>query len=104
MTSYDLANDLLEKLGGIDKHNLNSLLQFGGDTDDSGTYSPSDYFDVESFIKLTKNAKQAFSSLTLNIESIQAKFDLLLSFVENTSQHNFYFDCMFLQETWLTDA
>ena len=103
MTSYDLANDLLEKLGGVEKHNLNSLLQFGDSAEDSSCYSPSDYYDIESFIKLTKNQKQAFSSLTLNIESIQAKFDLLLSFVENISQHNFYFDSLFLQETWLTD-
>ena len=104
MTSYDLANDLLEKLGGIDKHNLNSLLQFGDNAEDSNTtYSPSDYYDIESFINLTKNSKQAFSSLTLNIESIQAKFDLLLSFIDNIFEHNFFFDTIFLQETWLTD-
>ena len=102
MTSYDLANDLLEKLGGIDKHSLSSLLQFSDSTDEN-SYSPSDYYDIESFIKLTKNLKQAFSTLTLNIESIQAKFDILLSFAENISQHNFYFDAYFLQETWLTD-
>lgn len=104
MTSYDLANTLFEKLGGIEKHNLNSLLQFSDSTEDyENSYSPSDYYDIESFIKLTKNLRQAFSSLTLNIESIQAKFDLLLAFVENISQHNFYFDALFLQETWLTD-
>ena len=88
MTSYDLANDLFEKLGGIEKHNLNSLLQFSDSTEDSeNCYSPSDYYDIESFIKLTKNMKQAFSSLTLNVESIQAKFDLFLASVENISSH-----------------
>ena len=104
MTSYNLADELFEKLGGIEKHSLNSLLQFGDNAEVSeNCYSPSDYYDIESFIKLTKNSKQAFSSLTLNIESIQAKFDLLLSFVESISQHDFYFDTLFLQETWLTD-
>ena len=104
MTSYDLANDLLEKLGGVDKHNLNSLLHFGDNAEDANSnYSPSDYYDIESFINVTKNLKQAFSSLTLNIESIQAKYDILLSFIENISVHNFYFDAIFLQETWLTD-
>ena len=104
MTSYNLADELFEKLGGIEKHSLNSLLQFGDNAEVSeNCYSPSDYYDIESFIKLTKNTKQAFSSLTLNIESIQAKFDILLSFVESISQHDFYFDTLFLQETWLTD-
>ena len=104
MTSFELANDLLGRLGGVEKHNLNSLLHIDNNSDDiDNSFSPSDYYDIESFIKITEKLKQTFSTVTLNMESIQSKFDLLLSFVDTISQNNFYFDSLLLQETWLTD-
>ena len=104
MTAFELANDLLGRLGGVEKHNLNSLLRIDNSSDDiDNSFSPSDYYDIESFIKITEKLEQTFSTVTLNMESIQSKFDLLLSFVDTISQKNFYFDSLLLQETWLTD-
>ena len=104
MTAFELANDLLGRLGGVEKHNLNTLLRIDNSSDDiDNSFSPSDYYDIESFIKITEKLEQTFSTVTLNMESIQSKFDLLLSFVDTISQKNFYFDSLLLQETWLTD-
>ena len=49
MTASNLANELLEKLGGVDKNNLNSVLQLDNKHDDqTETFIPSDYYDLDS--------------------------------------------------------
>ena len=44
-----------------------------------------------------------FSILTLNIESINAKFDELTIYIEELSKINFKCSVICLQETWLSD-
>ena len=104
MATSDLANDLLRNIGGIDENNLNSILQIDSRHDDQiETFNPSNYYDIDSFIKVFENGDQMFTTLSLNIESINAKFNQLTSFMDNLNEHKCEIDAIFIQETWLTD-
>ena len=50
---------------------------------------------------LSCNKEQKFSILSLNCQSLNAKFDKLSIFLENLRINNFEFDAICLQETWL---
>ena len=50
----------------------------------------------------SKNSKE-FTILTLNIQSINAKFDNLLPVINNLSVNGAVFGAICLQETWLGD-
>ena len=104
MTIPDLANELLGNIGGFDKNNLNSILKIDSRHDDqTETFNPSNYYDIDSFIKVFKNNDEKFTTLSLNIESINAKFNQLTGFLENLEENKCIIDAIFLQETWLTD-
>ena len=55
--------------------------------------------DIKSVIK--KDGKE-FTVLTLNIQSINAKFDNLYPVINNLSSMGLYFGAICLQETWLS--
>ena len=104
MATSDLANDLLGYIGGIDANNLNSILQIDSRHDDqTETFNPSNYYDIDSFIKVFENGDQMFTTLSLNIESINAKFNQLTGFLDNLVSNKCEIDAIFIQETWLTD-
>ena len=93
MTSLNLADDLLGKLGGVSKHDLNSLLHISDSSDGPDyhpMFAPSDYYDVNSFVNTCKNLSHVFSSMSINIDSIHAKFDALQSFLRILSDNDFF--------------
>ena len=99
-----LANELLKQVGGPDKNDLNNVLQLNSRQDDQKeTFASSDYHDIDSFIQLYKSNQQKFTTFSLNIESIQSKFNQLTSLVEILDQNEVQIDALLLQETWLTD-
>ena len=63
----------------------------------------SSYYDADQFVELTDGCRHNFSILTLNIESMNAKFDELTIYIEELSKINFKFSVICLQETWLSD-
>ena len=106
-SSLNLADELLNRLGGAKKHDLNSLLHIcdsSDGTDDRPMFTPSDYYDVTSFVNTCRDLKEIFTSMSLNVDSIHAKFDSLLSFLHVLSQNDFYLDAILIQETRLSDA
>ena len=104
MSSLNLANELLGALGGVSKNSLNSLLEIDNKNGDQyETFTSSDYYDIDSFIKLFKSLEQIFSSISLNMESLPSKFNQLLAFLEILNENGCMLDAMLLQETWLSD-
>ena len=104
MTVPTLVNELLDKLGGPEKYNLNSILQIDSKSDDqTDTFASSDYYDTDSFVKFCKPSDQKFSTLSLNIECLNAKFDQLTAFIKMLDEENCFIDAILIQETWLTD-
>ena len=104
MPPSSLANELLNKLGGADTNNLNYVLQLDNKNNDQcDTLSPSEYYDMDSVVKVCKASDQTFSTISLNIESINSKFNKLTAFIEMLDNNNCLFDAILIQETWLTD-
>ena len=94
----------LSSFGGISNNSLINLLQLNNDEvgeQESQILKHSSYYDQ--FVELTDMCRHNFSILTLNIESINAKFDELTIYIEELSKINFKFSVICLQETWLSD-
>ena len=66
-------------------------------------YRHSPYYDDNSLINTIKEKQNVFKILSLNVQSLQAKFEEFKIYLENL--HNSYcnFDAICLQETWLTE-
>ena len=104
MTTSNLADDLLKNVGGVNENNLNSVLQIKSRHDDqTETFNPSNYYDIDSFIKVFETTDEIFTTLSLNIESIKAKFNQLNGFIKILDEKKCHIDAIFIQETWLTD-
>ena len=87
-SSLNLADELLNRLGGVEKHDLNSLLHIcdsSDGTDDRPMFTPSDYYDVNSFVKTCRDLKEIFTSLSINVDSIHAKFDSCLLYTSDAA-------------------
>ena len=100
---------------GIDDLNSNSLFDFlhlynedrdndnSDDTVDDSPYAnidlKCDYFTEDEFIEQF-GSNTGLSYLSLNIQSLAAKFDDFCEFIQEFSNKNFYFDIIPLQEVW----
>ena len=65
--------------------------------------SNSPYIDASNLTDHMKTFKNNFTVLTLNIQSLLAKFDKLTEFLSNLASKNFFFSAICLQESWLSD-
>ena len=63
----------------------------------------SPYFDRENFIKILKEKNENFTVLSLNIQSINAKFDQIKILLHLMQENNSHISAICLQETWLRD-
>ena len=93
--------------------NLNAILQsmqnddtynFGNDDDHSdfvSRISETHYFSDSEYVKLAQSRKTDFKVLSLNIESLNAKFDTLCVYLEQMRTNGIIFDALCIQETWL---
>ena len=105
MSFSDVANDLLKNLGGVTNNNLNSVLKLDAEYDEPvELYSHSDYYDLDSLVTMLQKDDQKFYSLSLNIESLNAKFNQFCALLEGLKNKNCQIDAFLLQETWLTDS
>ena len=90
---------ILRAYGGINCNSLNHILQLDNeDTDDNAIYShmmkTSSFYDTGDFNNFVENNNNKFTILSINIESVHAKFDDL----------SFEFGAICLQECWLSDT
>ena len=86
------SNELLETYGGLHKHNLNTALEhFWKDEEPEESFPTSHYFDIDSIIFHMADCKNDFSLLSLNIESLNAKFDKFCAFLRILSDKGLFF-------------
>ena len=72
---------ILSHVGGQDRNNLNNLLQsFVDSNDEIPTFAESPYIAVDDLQSVLGANDNKFSVLTLNIQSLNAKFDNLCAF------------------------
>ena len=58
------------------------------------------YVDISEIQSIFKNSPNEFLILTLNIQSVNAKFDNLFPVIANLASQGLYFGAICLQETW----
>ena len=103
MDNSDLINDILKHVGGDAKNNLNELLRSFDDSEDEiKTFGYSPYIDINNFDHNVLKGK--FTILSMNIQSVFAKYDSLLSTLELLNNDDFQFSAICLQECWLDDG
>jgi hypothetical protein len=82
---------------------LNSELN---DSDDEGAptlFEVSPYYNNENAIEVLKTKNNILTLLSLNCQSINAKFAQLETYVQDFETSEFKFSLICLQETWLSD-
>ena len=99
MNQEEISNDILQPIGGVTKHDLNEILRCSQfrDEDFPTIIARSPYYDDESFDSLLIQNLDKFSILSLNIQSINAKFDDLSSLISILADKNFYFSAICIQ-------
>ena len=92
---------ILSNLGLFELNNLIGILDI--EDNEPQIIQHSSYYDIDSFRKLISNRNNIFSVLSLNIQSINAKFSELETFVDELHNVQFKFNVICLQECWIRD-
>ena len=66
-------------------------------------FSHSPYYNDESFISLMENKKSIFKVISLNCQSLNAKFNELKVYIEQFKRNGITISAICLQETWLVN-
>ena len=82
---------------------INVLRSFVDDPNNEvRTYSDSLYIPTENVENILSQYPNNFSVFSLNIQSLNSKFDSLLAFLSHLDEKGYNFDTICLQETWLS--
>ena len=92
------VDEILRTYGNIDSFCMENILDPDENEDEIYCFQPSLYYEMECIPSYLKN-KGHCNILSLNIQSINAKFDALLFALEIAIQQNVFVDAICLQET-----
>ena len=100
-----ITNDILHNYGGVDHNSLSHILA-GSDNPETNNSLIHDslYIDTEALSAFLTPLKDSFSVISLNIQSLNAKFDSLVPFLSELHDENFNFSALCFQETWVKDG
>lgn len=108
MNLTDFDRKLLQQLGGVDKNSFVHISDPYPDETEKNEepliINHSSYYDYKELISLMKKHKNQFSIFSSNIQSIRAKFDQLMIFIEMLRKENLEFSAICLQESWLNEG
>ena len=89
------TDEILSNFGGILANDLNSILQVDDDNDGIiSTFTRSAYIDIYQDSPLDLPQKKTFNILSINIQSINAKFDSLLLYLSILEDKKLSFDAI----------
>ena len=95
-------NDILHNLGGSDKFSLSNLVEPDVlESEEPQLLQQSPYYNIDSLIDLLQMKQNTLKCLSMNIQSLNAKFSQLEIYIHNLSVSNCEFDVICIQETWL---
>ena len=102
----DKDHEILKQFGGIVQNELNKVLKLDEDSEDRDRMSfiKSTYADLDSLPSLKITKKISFFILSINMQSIGAKFNNLLVFLTFLEENGILVDIINLQETWLSQT
>ena len=100
------SKDILTHFGGVQINSLKHMLFEEDDVetndDELDIMKHSLYYDDDNLILKFKQNKKQFSVLSMNIGSLNSKFDLFKIYVEYLKQNSCVFNVICLQESWLS--
>ena len=107
-TATSPSNQLiLEHFGGVDANSLCNLLNNNLDndhvSDEPDILQQSSYYDDDSLNNLFTEKADCFSILSLNCQSLNAKFEQINIKIQQLQSKGHEFSAICLQETWLSD-
>ena len=91
-----------ENLTGTENDLNHVLSSFVDSEHEIVNFRDSRYIDMPDFKSVFKQSLSNFHILSLNVQSINAKFDNLFPIINNLSASGLYFGAICLQETWLS--
>ena len=97
------ADEILNQFGDINTLALENIIDPSDGADEEMTLMiPSKYYTIDSLpVKMSQSSN--FNVISLNAQSINAKFDSLLTFLEVTRQQNIIIHVICIQESWLDE-
>ena len=101
--------DMLSNYGGFDQNSLNNIIAPDGhinEDDNDDLYDlirHSFYYSDKQIVSHLKERRHNFSILSMNVASLNAKFDQIKIYVELLKAHNCELSIICLQESWLSD-
>ena len=104
-----VTEDMLSNYGGFDENSLNNIIAPDGNINEDDNNDLYDlirhyfYYSDEQILSHLKERRQNFSISSMNIASLNTKFDQLKIYVELLRTHNCEFNIICLQESWLSD-
>ena len=95
----------LQHYGGLQSNDLNVIMYNDDNENDDNFEIPnighSAYIDTCELTKYLEDHTNEFTVLSLNIQSINAKFDSLYALLEELAEKELYFSAIRLRESWL---
>ena len=104
LDAMNLDEMILQHFGGVENNSLDSIVESSENRDDNiRIVQHSAYHDNEKFEHFLYKQENQFTIFSSNINSINSKFNEILSFVELHRRNNFEFNALCFQECWITD-
>ena len=101
-TRYIPADEILCAFGDTDNFRLEQLIEPEYSEEELNVLKPSEYYSIETLPIQLKNMNN-FNVLSLNAQSINAKFDCLLVLIEVAKHQGISFHAICIQESWLSE-
>ena len=97
------VDEILNQFVDIDTLALENIIDPNDGTDDEmSLMKPSQYYTIDNLpVNMSNSSK--FNVISLNAQSINAKFDILLTFLEVARQQNITLHVICIQETWVDE-
>ena len=100
--AHDFTENVLKNFGGVTRNNLNNIMETEADSvNEISSKSFSPYKTMEDLPEYMLSHKNGFCTLTLNCQSLNAKFDQIKAMLHFFNMNNFIIHIICLQETWV---
>ena len=100
--AHDFTENVLKNFGGVTRNNLNNIIESEDDSvNEISTKSFSPYKIVEDLPEYMLSHKNGLCTLTLNCQSLNAKFDQIKAMLHFFNMKKFIIHIICLQETWV---
>ena len=97
------VNEVLGNFGDIENLRLENLFNSIDDNEEIDLFRPSKYYAVDSLPTQLKS-QENINVLSINAQSINAKYDSLVTYIEIARQQGVRFHVICIQESWLSDS